>query len=179
MRAQTRIGPATLVLAGLGLFWMVAILPGWQRAEELPRLLRDVERRARQDLEARAVIERTLRKLQEQEKEFGPLLRVPREADHSGTMIRKVHRLCAVAGVQLLTVHPQPATPHGEFRRFPLQLNVEGNLESLTQLLLKLRDTRPVIDVERVSLRAGRERISATLTLASYAWSPRKTKPKP
>jgi hypothetical protein len=109
------------------------------------------------------------------------LLDTPRESEHLEHLLREADRLCRASGTRLVTAQPLSLRSRGELLRFAVQIQVDGRLDAITELLLQTRETRPLLDIERVSLRAVGDDgvLSAQLQLASYAWAPPKSRAKP
>ena len=160
---------------GLGVFWMFAIIPGMLAARDLPGQIAGVNKELKKKVEQRTAVTESRRESSRMEEGFGALINTTREAEHSAHLVRESNRVCVESAVRIISVQPVAPTVRGEFKRYPVQLNVEGDLKGLTKLLLLLRDARPVLDPERVTMRTSGDgkKISAQLTIASFAHAPK------
>src|SRR5262249_27754985 len=144
-----------LFAATLALWWLIAVIPGMRRRMDLPNLIVNAERRAaaikQQGIEeADRILER-----QELETDLGSLLYVTSESEHYEMLLRDIHRVSLESRVQLLGIAPRTPGSTGDFRLFPMQFEIQGDLEGITRLLLALRDLRPGAEIDRMSLQTA------------------------
>ncbi len=175
MKTTGRLPAGALLVGALALFWLGAIIPGMLASQRLPGELALVRKKLddkRAERTQRVAAGKTADKLTEV---LGDLINAKGEADHLGHLVREAHRVTMAAGVKVISIQPLAPTVRGDFKKHPVQLNVEGNLKSVKELLLLLRDARPLLDPERVTMRTASDskKITAQLTIASYAWAPK------
>lgn len=173
--SRLKFSLGTWFCIGLGVFWVFAIIPGMLASADLPRQIAAVNQEVKKKAEAQTAVSTAGRESVRLEEGFGWLLDTTREADHSVHLVRESNRVCEESGVRILSLQPVASTVRGEFKRYPVQLSVEGDLRGITKLLLLLRDARPVLDPERVTMRTSGDgkKISAQLTISSFARAPK------
>jgi len=60
------------------------------------------------------------------EADFGKLFYVTRESEHYERLLKDIHRLSLGSSVRLLGIQPRMAENVGDFRRFQMQVDLEG-----------------------------------------------------
>lgn len=170
-----KLSPGLVFVLGVAVFWVFAIIPGYLTAQSLPVELQRIQKEMREKVKKRTEAAEAGRETQTLTLEFGQLIDAQDESIHSEHMVREAHRVALQAGVRLISIQPLATTVRGDFKKFPVQINVEGNLKGVKELLLLLRDARPLLDPERVTMRTASDsrKITAQLTIASYAWAPK------
>lgn len=178
---STRLTPGLLFVAFLAFVWLLDIVPGWQRRGELTQLIKQQEDKLRSSTEKRGTMKAMGKESARLATAFGVLLDLPKKWDHSEHLVRVADKVCKEAGVQLISWQFVTPSIRGEFRRYPVTLNVDGDLKGMTKLLLALRNSRPLLDAERVSFRVSGEsdgKIGGQLTVSTFARAPKEVKGK-
>lgn len=172
--SRLKLPIGTWFCIALGVFWVFAIIPGMIRARDLPGELAASKKKLEDMVTKRTRDAQAQKATTKMGEEFGPLL-TGNVAMHSAFLLRESYRVCVESKTRLISVQPLAPTVRGEFMKYPVQLNMEGDLKGVTKLLLLLRDARPVLDPERVTMRtnADGKKINAQLTVASFAWAPK------
>ena len=86
-------------------------------------------------------------------------------------MMTQVSRLAKDSGAAVETIQPAPPVTNNGVTRFPLRVTLHGNLTALTRMLEQVRQVKPLLAIDKISLRPGAkpgEPMLIELTVAAY-----------
>jgi len=149
------------LLYGLGLALATLVFfafVGWPAVARWPGLNRDITRAQEELARLKAQADERGRRVEEY-KDLAKLFRKrPGVTSAAQEMPRVLSRLQGVSGLaelELTAVQPMAIEESGEgWARLPVQLIARGGAESLTRMLLELRNMTPLTDVQRLQIRA-------------------------
>lgn len=137
------------VCAALVLFALV-ILP---LAARLGDRNEEILENAAQLAEASALNERTMRLAKAGRGGPDPFLPAAEERVASADLQAGLQGLAQARGLQLQTVRGMPARPKGRWRAIPVDIEVEGSLEALRDLVAAIEQQTPFLFVTEITLR--------------------------
>ncbi|HUV04714.1 MAG TPA: type 4a pilus biogenesis protein PilO [Armatimonadota bacterium] len=74
-------------------------------------------------------------------------------------------------GVKIQTLRPEPMTAASGILRFPLGIEIQTGLRELTQILEDIENTVPLLEIERLDIRAAQDKpdkLQVGMTVASF-----------
>lgn len=92
-------------------------------------------------------------------------------SDQMPFMMAQVNSIVEANGLKVESLQPEPMTSSGSIQRFPMRLGVQTDLKHLTDVLKDLKDSVPLIDIERLDVRVAQGdsgKLQANLTVASF-----------
>jgi len=155
VKASKRILYGLGVLVAAGFFFAMVGWPTVSRWWQLSHLIAQREEEA-ELLRTKVANYRLLYKdYQKYASLFGPRLGAGAAAEETPRLLSRIEGLAGASKVELVSIQPL-AVQEGEegWLRFPVQVSLRCDLKGLTELLLRLRNTVPLTDVERLTIRA-------------------------
>lgn len=150
-RDQTILAVIIAILIVLG-FGILGIRPQFSRIAELRTLQQD-EQKKKQDSEA------TLKRLQESKKAAAETeaklievkKRLPEEPQLASLLI-ETQDAANQAGVDLVSIKPGEMVQQTDLTTIPLQMHVEGEFLDLVEFLIRLKDLKREVRIDKITI---------------------------